>query len=160
MKRVFFVKIDSREDCHWYKNTNYIKFKVKADRVIICDLHEEQAGYGLLMACGCQKKDVKYRCSVGNGEKSYRNMHHLSLGCIGSIMREFSDIGFICEPNIIPGRLLVEEVINGKRVKLCDLDLISNKDFDGFDSRDNSIISRAKRKVKKEDYYYFFKNKE
>ena len=164
MKKQFFVKIEGISyTARKGREYDSICFKIKeADRIIVCDLHESQAGYGLLMACGCTKKDVKYRCHPASGVESvdkhfYKNMHHLSLGAIGSILSHYSEIGYIIEPNIQPTRLLVEEVIGGKRICLCDLDLEYFDDVDGFDSLDHEVILRSKRQ--KGDFDYFFKNK-
>lgn len=160
-KKQFFVKIDGvTYTARKGREYDSIHFKVKANRVIICDLHKSQAGYGLLMACGCKKTDVKYRCHPLDGAKSadkhfYKNMHHLSLGAIGSILSHYKEIGCIIEPNIHPTRLLVEEVIDGKRVRLCDLDLEYFDDIDGFDSLNNEIVLRSERQ--KGDFDYFFK---
>ena len=164
MKKQFFVKIEGVSyTARKGREYDSICFKIKeADRIIVCDLHKSQAGYGLLMACGCTKKDVKYRCHPASGVESvdkhfYKNMHHLSLGAIGSILSHYNEIGCIIEPNIQPTRLLVEEVIGGKRICLCDLDLEYFDDVDGFDSLDHEVILRSKRQ--KGDFDYFFKNK-
>ena len=151
--KMFFVKIEGIDFGDKYKS---ISFKVKADRVIICDLHKEQAGYGLLMACGCEKKDIRSRCLLEDGSYIYRNFSHLGLGCIGFILDKYRQyIDYICEPKILPSRLLIDEVVDGKRVRICSLDLKKNEDIDGFDTLGNEIVLRSVRS--KGNFDYFFK---
>ena len=168
--RQFLVKLEVSYWSDNYPSETYpgteIYFKIKSDRVIICDLFQE---HWLLMAFGCKKKDVKYRYrDIFDGVKCgyyFKNNHRLDIRGLGEILNDFKDkeVGFVCEPYTEGekhkcSRLLIEEVINGRRIKIVDLDLRNNwpfgKSIDGFDTT-NGIISYKKRYECANNHFYF-----
>ena len=172
--RQFLVKLDVAYWSDNYPSETYpgteVSFKIKADRVIICDLFQN---HWLLMACGCKKKDVKYRYRdvfvfEGNrkvkGGYYFKRNHSLDVRGLGDVLNDFKDkeVGFVCEPYKGElhkcSRLLIEEVVNGSRIKIVDLDLRNNKlygeSIDGFDTA-SGIISYKKRTECADSHFYF-----